>query len=179
MRASVLIGAALLAVSFAATPTQARGPSLDLPDFAALKDKARESVDIDIDRRLLQFAKSIAGEADREAGEVLGGLESVRVRSFEFDVDDAYSVAEIDAVRRQLSAPEWTSFVQVKSQRGQGNVDVFLCLDGKSGEPTGLAVITSEKRQFTIVNIVGRIELDKIGSLVEKWGVGKIDITRR
>jgi hypothetical protein len=40
----------------------------------------------------------------------------------------------------------------------------------------GLALIASEPRQFTIVNIVGAIDLDKLHKLEGQFGVPKLDI---
>jgi hypothetical protein len=43
-------------------------------------------------------------------------------------------------------------------------------------QAVGLAVIASEPRQFTIVNIVGAIDLDKLHKLEGQLGVPKLDI---
>ena len=40
----------------------------------------------------------------------------------------------------------------------------------------GLALIASEPRQFTIVNIVGAIDLDKLHKLEGQFGVPKLDL---
>jgi hypothetical protein len=163
--------AGLLAIPLAG---YAAGPRLDIPDLSALKGQAHQSVDIDIDGRLLDFARMLAGKADREARALMAGIQSVRVRSFEFDSDDAYPRGLIDAVRKQLSGPEWSNVVQVRS-RGEENVDVFLCMDTVRNEPRGLAVVSTEKRQFTIINVVGTFDLDKVASLVRELRVERQD----
>ena len=43
-------------------------------------------------------------------------------------------------------------------------------------QAVGLAIIASEPRQFTIVNIVGAIDLDKLHRLEGQFGVPKLDI---
>jgi hypothetical protein len=45
-----------------------------------------------------------------------------------------------------------------------------------NNQATGLALIASEPRQFTIVNIVGAIDLDKLHKLEGQFGVPKLDI---
>ena len=46
----------------------------------------------------------------------------------------------------------------------------------ENNQAIGLALIASEPRQFTIVNIVGAIDLDKLHKLEGQFGVPKLDI---
>ena len=50
--------------------------------------------------------------------------------------------------------------MQVHKRDPHEDVDVYVCMEGDKVK--GLAVIASEPREFTIVNIVGSIDLDKI-----------------
>jgi len=152
----------------------AAGPELDIPSFSHLRGKAVDSVDITLDGFLLRiaskFAKADANDPESEAAaEFLQGIKSVRVRNFTFDSDDAYSLADVDRVRKQLNGPGWSQLVQVRKREPQENVDVYICLDGD--KVSGLAVIASEPREFTIVNIVGSIDIDKIGRLEGQFGI--------
>ena len=45
-----------------------------------------------------------------------------------------------------------------------------------NNQAVGLALIASEPRQFTIVNIVGAIDLDKLHKLEGQFGVPKLDL---
>ncbi len=111
-----------------------------------------------------KFAASHAAEeAHDEAISLLQDIKSVRVRNFTFDTDDAYSKADIDSVRKQLQGPGWSALVTVHRREPREDVDVYICLDGDKIK--GLAVIASEPREFTIVNIVGSIDIDKIERL--------------
>ena len=161
--------AALGLAAALALPGQAiADPELKIPDFSHLRHKAVESVDMTIDGFLLRIASRFA-RADSEnpesaaAADLLQGLKSVRVRNFTFNSDDAYSRADVDTVRKQLTGPGWSQLVQVRKREPQEDVDVYLSMDGE--KINGLAVIASEPREFTIVNIVGSIDIDKIGKL--------------
>ena len=46
------------------------------------------------------------------------------------------------------------------SKKENTNVDVFVLIDGDKAQ--GLAIIASEPREFTIVNIVGNIDLEQL-----------------
>jgi hypothetical protein len=152
-------------------------PELNIPNFSHLRHKAVDSVDMTIDGFLLRIASKFAraDSSDPEAAaaaDLLQGLKSVRVRNFTFDTDGAYSQADVDSVRKQLSAPGWSPLVQVHKRDSQEHVDVYLSMEGE--KITGLAVIASEPREFTIVNIVGNIDIDNIARLGGQFDIPQL-----
>jgi hypothetical protein len=155
----------------------APNPRLVLPEFSALAQKATESVTITLDPALLAMAgRFLDGNnpQDAAAKEVIKGLQGIYVRSYTFDQDSAYRQADIDAVRNQLSAPGWNRLVETRSRKTHANVDIYIMVE--NNQAIGLAVIASEPRQFTIVNIVGAIDLDKLHKLEGQLGVPNLDI---
>ena len=156
-------------------PGSAAGPQLKIPDFSQLRGKATESTDITIDGILLSLAKKFAAsdeEGDKEALSLLSDIKSVRVRSFEFDSDDAYSRADVESVRSQLSAPGWNAIVQSHKREPKEDVDVYLNMDGDKIK--GVAVVSIEPRSFTIVNIVGSIDIDKLAKIEGQLSIPKV-----
>jgi hypothetical protein len=152
-------------------------PKLAIPNFAALAQKATESVTITLDPGLLGLAAKFLDSGDpQEAAtkEVLKGLQGIYVRSYTFDKDAAYQQSDIDAIRSQLAAPGWNRLVQTRSRKTRADVDIYIMTD--HNQAIGLALIASEPRQFTIVNIVGAIDLDKLHKLEGQFGVPKLDV---
>jgi hypothetical protein len=167
----------LLALLAPALAWAAPNPRLVLPDFAALAQKATQAVTITLDPGLLSLAaRFLDGNDPQDAAtrEIIKGLQGIYVRSYTFDRDSAYRQEDIDAVRKQLAAPGWNRLVETHSKRTQANVDIYIMLD--NNQAIGLAVIASEARQFTIVNIVGAIDLEKLHKLEGQFGVPKLDI---
>jgi hypothetical protein len=166
---------ALLAVAvlvFAQTATAAAPGPLQLPDFSALSAKAAQTVDITLDANLLGLATGFLDSSkpeDAAVKDVIRGLKGIYVRSYNFDKDFAYPEAEVDLVRKQLTAPGWQKLVVVRDTHKQSKVDIYICVD--AGRATGLAIIASEPRSFTIVNIVGAIDLQKLHTLEGKFGI--------
>lgn len=177
---------ALAATAFltAAPGAWAAGPELALPDFSHLSNRAREQVDITVDGMLLKIAQQFSSMAAKDAKNeqeaaaltLLSDIKSIRVRNFEFDADDAYSKADIEGVRRQLRAPGWSQLAQVRKREPAEDIDVYMCLDGE--KILGLAVIASEPRSFTIVHIVGNIDIDKLAKLEGQFGIPKVDVEK-
>jgi Domain of unknown function (DUF4252) len=152
-------------------------PKLVIPSFSGLAQKATESVTITLDPAMLGMAARFLDSNDPQDAatkEVLKGLQGIYVRSYTFDKDSAYQQADIDAVRSQLAAPGWNRLVETRSRKTHADVDIYIMVDNK--QAIGLALIASEPRQFTIVNIVGAIDLDKLHKLEGQFGVPKLDI---
>jgi len=155
----------------------AADPRLALPEFKDLAGKAKESVVITMDPSLLGMASRFMDSSDPEdaaAIAVIKGLQGIYVRSFTFDRDGAYQPADVEAIRRQLADPGWKRVVETRSKKTHADVDIYLMTDGD--KVRGLALIASEPRALTIVNIVGAIDLDKLRKLEGQFGVPKFDV---
>lgn len=150
----------------------AADPELKIPDFSHLRSTAVDFTDITLDGFLLKLAKKMAAHEDDEAVQFLNQIKSVRVREFEFESDNAYSRADLDAVRKQLAGPGWSPLIQQRTREPRSDVDVYLNTAG--GKILGIAVIESEPRSFTIVNVVGSIDIDKIAKLEGQFGIPEL-----
>jgi hypothetical protein len=157
-----------------AAPGMAAGPQLKIPDFSHLRGKAVDSVDITLDGFLLRLVKKFAAEDNSgdEALAILNDIKSLRVRNFEFDSEGAYSRADVDSVRKQLAAPGWSALAQVHKRDEQEDVDVYVNTDGD--KILGLAVVASDPHSFTIVHIVGNIDIDKLAKIEGEFGIPRI-----
>jgi hypothetical protein len=148
---------------------------LKLPDFEDLAAKATESVNISLDPALLGLAAGFLDSSDPEdaaAKELISGLKGIYVRNYTFGADFAYPSAQVELVRKQLAAPAWQRLVEVNSSKEHTHVDIYVSVD--HGVANGLAIIASEPREFTIVNIVGSIDLAKLHRLEGKFGIPKL-----
>ena len=165
----------LVQAQAAVKPVLIRG-QLQLPEFAALADKASEVVNVTLDSRLLGMGCRFLSTEDPEEAKVkklCTGLHGIFVRHFTFDSDFAYPKADIDAVRRQLNAPGWSQMVNVRSNKEKANVDVYVLIEGDKAQ--GLSIIASQPREFTIVNIVGSIDLEQLHDL-KNFGVPDLEL---
>jgi len=161
-----------LAATFAALPglACACGAQLDLPAFEELQHEASDAVNLSLGPNTLGLAGLIAqngGEAD--LAQLMHGVKAVNIRSYQFAGDGMYPEAAVDAVRQQLTAPGWVPLTRVRSQREGEKVDIYLCVAHDKVE--GLTIIASERRSFTIVNVVGSIDVRRLGGLARQFGV--------
>jgi hypothetical protein len=173
----VCLGAWLLAGPACAQSKPPLKGQLMLPEFATLADKASESVNVTLDANLLGIGCRFLSVEDPEqakAKKLCTSLRGIFVRHFTFDSDYAYPKADIDRVRRQLAAPGWNRIVEARSKKENTDVDVFVLIDGDKAQ--GLSIIASQPREFTIVNIVGNIDLEDLHELEGQFQIPKLEI---
>src|SRR4051794_4276994 len=83
-----------------------------------LAAKAAHSFDVSLNANLLQFAGRFLDGKDPDEAKVkklIGGMEGIYVKSFSFKEPGAYTPGDIDKVRIQLKAPEWSRIVGIQS----------------------------------------------------------------
>lgn len=153
-----------------AVPAAAQRINLDFP---GLEDRAEDVVDITLDASMLRLAAKFLGGNDpdeREIREIITGLQGIYVRSYEFAKEGEYDRAMIDKVKSQLG-PTWKPLVTVRSKTKE-NVNIMA--DMRGDKINGLIIIATEPREFTIVNIVGNIDIDRLSRLEGDFGIPKI-----
>lgn len=165
---------ALPAVAAAADPGR-----LQLPDLSALSKKATQSVDISLDPSLLRLAGGVISSDNGDNGaavnDLIKGIRGIYVRSYTFDRPGVYSKAEVKALVAQLLAPGWVAVVSTHDLKQDSDVHIYL---RRAGDHTdGVAIIATEPRELTIVNIVGSIDLAKLARLQGQFGVPRVGIT--
>jgi hypothetical protein len=162
MRRMILITTLLLV---AALPASAQRLKLDFPGLA---ERAEEVVDITLDADMLKLAaKFFSDKKDQDLRDTVRGLQGIYVRSYEFAKEGEYDRRLIDQVRSQLGST-WKPLVTVRS-KSKENVNIYADMRGEN--IVGLVVIASEPKEFTVVNIVGPIDMDKLSRLQGQFGI--------
>ena len=171
---ALLIAALLLGGSAAAA--NAQGSRLQLSTLDHLATKASQSVDVNIDEKLMRIAVTALSNEDadeREIKKLVAGIKGIYVRSFEFEAGGQYTNADLETIRTQLRGPGWTRLLNVMSKK-EGNLEVYLLMNGE--QIGGLAVLGTEDRELIVVNIVGPVDLEKLAKLEGQFGVPDLGI---
>jgi len=176
-RSAFLVFALLALPALAAAAEPGR---LQLPDLSALSKIATQSVDISLDPSLLHLAtgaiSSDSGDNNSAAvNDLIKGIRGIYVRSYTFKAPGEYSQADVKALRAQLLTPGWQAVVSTHDLKQGSAVDIYLLRNGDRTE--GVAIIATEPRELTIVNIVGSIDLSKLAQLQGQFGVPKVGLT--
>jgi len=166
---------AVLLVITSALVAQAQDSRIQMASLDHLAAKASQTVDVNIDERLVRLAAKIfkdTGE-EKEIKQLVSGLKGIYVKRFEFENDGQYVAADLESIRTQLRGPGWSRLVNVTSKK-EGMFEVYLMLVGE--QISGLAVLHSDDRELTVVNIVGPVDLEKLAELEGHLGVPDLGI---
>ena len=174
-----MAGLAFLLAVLGAVPAFGQQGRIQISQLDRLGDKSIEMIDVTVDESLLQLAAKFLNDKvpdQAKAKEVISNLKGIYVRRFVFENEGEYSDGDTDSVRSQLNGPGWSRIVGVRSKkRGKKiNVDVFLMSEGSVIR--GLAVVATELKALTVVNIVGPIDLEKLSQLEGKFGIPSLDL---
>jgi hypothetical protein len=145
--------------------------------FERLAKQAKESVDVTLDSSMLQLAGGFLEKGDaeeRHVKELVSKLKGVYVKSFEFDKEGQYSMADVESIRSQLTG--WSRIVAVKSTNSE-NTDVYLKKTGDQID--GLFIIDAEPKELTVVHIDGPIRPEDLSELGGHMGIPKIGTVHR
>jgi hypothetical protein len=146
------------------------------PNIENLSAKAKETVEVTMDGPMLRWASKFlsADDPDEEkAAKLVANLKGIYVRSYEFDTDGAYPMADVDALRAQFHSPTWSRVVGVRSEHDGDNVDVYFKME--NDKMAGIVVIAAEARELTVVSIEGPLEVEQLADLGGEFGVPKFD----
>ena len=162
---------ALLLVVAATLTVKAQDAKIQLGHLDYLTAKASETVDVNIDERLMQLTAKFLSSQDPDEEKIkklVMGLKGIYVMSFEVENPGEYSAADVESIRSQLRGPAWSRLVNVTSKK-DGSVEVYLLLSGD--QIGGLAVLSIEAKELTVVNIVGPVDLEKLSKLEGSFGI--------
>jgi hypothetical protein len=175
LKTSLIVLALLVALPLL---VQAQDPRIQMSSLDHLAGKANQTVDVNVDGRLMKIAARVLSDKDadeREVKKLVEGLKGIYVKSFEFDNAGEYTTADLEAIRTQLRGPGWTRMVNVISKK-EGNVEVYLLFNGD--QVGGLTVLHTDEKELTVVNIVGPVDLDKLARLEGQFGVPELEIEK-
>lgn len=177
-RASRLALAAVL-FTLASISVRAQEPArLQLTMLDSLETRAEQTLNITMDGKVLQLAlRFLSDKKPNEAKikEAVAGIRGIYVKRFAFGQDNLFTALDVEPIRSQLRSPLWSQLVEVRSKREGQNIDVFTMVEG--GKINGIAIIAMDKRQVTVVNIVGPVDVDKLVELRGNFGIPDFEVT--
>ena len=161
---------------FGGTTGHAQNARIQLSQLDALGAKATETINVNIDGSLMQMTAKFLSDTDTDEAkvkELINGLKGIYVRSYEFEKEGQYSNADIEGIRTQLRNSAWDKVFDVNSKT-DGILEIYLMHNGT--EITGLALLAAQDKEFTVVNIVGPVDLQKLSQLEGSFGVPVIGV---
>ena len=141
-------------------------------DLDHLEERADEVVTINLDgeslergRKLLLLKKGVT----EPVKSLLGKLKGIYLRRFWFKGKKEYSKEDVSPIHEQVAGPNWVPLIEVKDRSKEQSVGVYSYVENE--EVTGFTVVSEDKQEFTVVNIVGPVDLGTLSDLGEGMGI--------
>lgn len=143
-------------------------------DRFGILDEESLSLEINLDQGLLQLVSAALGGEEPEFAELVGALESIRVRvapAESFDVGTVRS--RLGEATNWLEDEGWSTMLRVREDGEE--VYVYVRLDG--GEMQGIAVLAMEMDgDAVLVNVVGSLDPERLAALAEVLDVPQLGL---
>jgi hypothetical protein len=147
----------------AAIPALAQ-QNFDFKSLDKIGANATESTNISLEGDTLKLATSIFGG---DSGP-LKNLTGVYVRSFEFDKTGQYKEADLAPLRAYVASLKWNKIIDDKEADERSEIYLKPLPDNKLG---GLAIISAEPKEVTVVFISGMLNMSDIPKLSGNLGI--------
>ena len=123
---------------------------------------------------LLKVVSKFTQSDEPELSALVGGLKLIKVNAFEVNADNRDKIKnKINAIDKQLIGKNWDRIVRVRDR--EETAYVYIKTTDK-GDIEGLVVLAiDEKGEAAFVNIVGKINLEAIGKLGDKFDIPSLD----
>jgi hypothetical protein len=151
-------------------------------EIAGLKN-AESLSEVYLEETLLKMVAGMANSKSDDAGDLIGGLKLVQVNEYKIDLNTVAEMeGSLEMMDKSLQAKNWDRIVRTNSKGNLTNIYVMKT----SGEFAGLTILSLSKRdkeekseapygKVTCVNIVGKIDMSKIGKLTKELNLPGMD----
>ena len=144
---------------------------LPAPVEKDLAARASDVTEVTLGKNMLEFAaKFMDGrkKSDAATRQLIMGLDGIYVRNYEFEKPGEYSMELVEQIRHAFETPEWSTVVRER-ERGE-STDIMMKM--VNGESRGLFIISAERKELSVVLILGPIRMDDLSKINGIAGIG-------
>ena len=168
------------AAKFNSAQSAQRATSQVRMDLPQMEEKADEVVSVNLEGESLGMGQkllAVRNGVSKSVTELIKGLKGVYLRRFWFSKKKAYSAEDTEPIRKQLEGGGWVPMIDVRDRQNSESVSVYSYVENK--EVTGITIVSEEAQEFTVVNIVGPVDLEALSELGEQMGMPVMKLATR
>lgn len=145
----------------------------DYSEYAQFKNVEPKTA-IHLEGPMLKAIAKMGENKNEKVAQMIASLKLIKVNQFPILKDDADKTeATITAMDKKLQAQKWDRIIKTKDKGKFASVYVKA---GEGNDYAGLFVIAMGKEyDLTFVNVVGKIDLETIGSLADEMNLPGLD----
>lgn len=154
-------------------------------EISGLKN-AESLSEVYLEETLLKMVAGMAQDKSDDMGDIVGGLKLVQVNEYKISIDAIADMeGSLDVMDKSVQGKGWDRIVRTNNRSNLTNIYIKK---SSNGEFEGLAILSLSKGEdsdksdksepygkVTCVNIVGKIDLTKIGKLTKELKIPGLD----
>jgi hypothetical protein len=154
-------------------------------EIAGLKN-AESLSEVYLEETLLKMVAGMAQNKSDDVSDMIGGLKLVQVNEYKINKNDVPGMeGSLDVMDNSLKSKGWDRIVHTNSHGQSANIYI---IKSSKGDFEGLTILSLSKNvegddnekvepygKVTCVNIVGKIDLNKLGSLTKELNLPGMD----
>ena len=127
-----------------------------------------------LEEPLLKMVAQMGDAQEEGLGKMLDGLKLVKVNEFMVDEKNIDKLNDVlDSVDKDLQSKKWNRIIKTKHNESLANV--YVKSAGNNGFDGLFITAVDKKGKVTLVNIVGKIDMDALGRLGEKFDIPSLE----
>lgn len=151
----------------AAVPALAQ-QTFDFKSLDKLGENAKETTNITLEGDTLKLANSFLGNDNPSLQSIVKNLKGIYVRNFEYAQTGQYAAAGLAPVRAYVASLHWSKILDVKETSETTEIYIDAKPNNRLG---GLALISAEPKEVTVIFISGDMDLNDVGKLSGNLGI--------
>jgi hypothetical protein len=146
----------------------------DFHTLDKLGTNAKNKTNITLDGDMLKMASGFLGGADKDTQSIkplVDSLTGIYVRSFEYAKEGQYNEGDLEPLRAFLKQGKWNRIVESREEKASSEVYLLPKANSRLG---GVAIISAEPKQVSVVYISGDLKQEDIAKLSGNMGIPEI-----
>jgi len=152
----------------------------DFKTLDKLGDNAKNKTVITLDGDMLKMASGFLSNGGKSEADsikpLVDSLTGVYIRSFEFDKEGQYNDQTLEPLRAYLKQASWNKIVESREPKEYSEIYLHPIANGRLG---GIAVISAEPREVTVVLINGNLKQEDLAKLSGNMGIPDLKLNKK
>ena len=148
-----------------------------MKQLQALENKADQMVSVNLEGESLDEGSkllAIRNGVSKSVKELVKGLKGVYLRRFWFGGKDSYEEADVEPIKQELRRPGWAPMIESKIRDKNEAVSVYSYT--VNDRLAGVAVLSADPKEVTLINIVGPVDLKALSDLGKQMGLPAMNL---
>jgi len=127
-------------------------------------------VEVNVNSNIIAMVAKLTQKNEPDVADMIQGLKGIRVNVIGVDDENREEVeSRVKAIREQLNSNGWDRVVTAQDKKQ--DVGVYLKTRGPEAVEGVVVTVLDGKKQAVLINVVGDINIDKLGLLGEKFNI--------